>query len=66
MPAIECPTCKRQIRYQALTEAPFRPFCSRRCKLIDLGHWLNEDFRVTEELPPDGLENQPGMDPPTD
>ena len=49
MPAIECPTCKRQIQYQVLTEVPFRPFCSERCKLIDLSKWFNEEFKVSEE-----------------
>jgi endogenous inhibitor of DNA gyrase (YacG/DUF329 family) len=37
-----CPTC------QALIEAPTdaRPFCSARCKLVDLGSWLSGDYRV--------------------
>jgi hypothetical protein len=32
------------------------PFCSRRCKLLDLGHWLDGDFRVPAESDdwPDG------------
>jgi hypothetical protein len=25
---------------------PFRPFCSQRCKLIDLGAWLGQDYRI--------------------
>ena len=28
---------------------PFRPFCSERCKLIDLGRWLGEQYRVPVE-----------------
>jgi endogenous inhibitor of DNA gyrase (YacG/DUF329 family) len=31
----------------------YRPFCSERCKGIDLGAWANESFRVPEETPPD-------------
>lgn len=27
----------------------FEPFCSNRCKLIDLGHWFNEDYLVDNE-----------------
>jgi hypothetical protein len=27
-------------------ESPFRPFCCERCKMIDLGAWANEDYRV--------------------
>ncbi len=35
-----CPTCSREIEW---SEAfPYRPFCSERCKLIDLGAWLSE------------------------
>jgi endogenous inhibitor of DNA gyrase (YacG/DUF329 family) len=36
---------------------PQLPFCSERCRLIDLGRWLNEDYRLgtdaDEEMPPD-------------
>jgi endogenous inhibitor of DNA gyrase (YacG/DUF329 family) len=28
------------------TESPFRPFCSERCKMIDLGAWASEQYRV--------------------
>jgi endogenous inhibitor of DNA gyrase (YacG/DUF329 family) len=27
-------------------ESPYRPFCSERCKLIDLGQWANEGYRI--------------------
>ena len=66
MPIFECPTCKRQMRYEALTEVPFRPFCSQKCKLIDLGRWLNEEYRVADEPSPEEHDNQPGMDRPAD
>jgi endogenous inhibitor of DNA gyrase (YacG/DUF329 family) len=39
----QCPTCKRQVQWQ---DNPFRPFCSERCQLIDLGNWVNEEYRV--------------------
>ena len=51
MPTLECPTCHRIIPYADRTEVPCRPFCSERCKLIDLGKWLNEEYRVSEERP---------------
>ncbi len=41
---VNCPTCKR-----ASSLAPsnaFRPFCSERCKLIDLGAWASEDYKI--------------------
>ena len=54
MPVMECPTCGRRVEYRSKAEVPFRPFCSRRCKLIDLHKWLNEEYRVSEEplVPP--------------
>ena len=41
---VKCPTCKKEIIYS--NENPFRPFCSERCKLIDLGAWANEERSV--------------------
>lgn len=51
MHTLECPICRRSVPYQTAAEIPFRPFCSRRCQMIDLGKWLNEDYRVSEVLP---------------
>ncbi len=38
-----CPRCKKPARW---ADNPFRPFCCERCKMIDLGAWANEDYRV--------------------
>lgn len=35
---------------------PYRPFCSERCKLMDLGAWSSEEFRMPTEAPPEGAE----------
>jgi uncharacterized protein len=35
-----CPTCKRSVTWGE--QSPFRPFCSDRCRLIDLGAWFSE------------------------
>jgi endogenous inhibitor of DNA gyrase (YacG/DUF329 family) len=54
-----CPTCGRPIEW---SEAfPFRPFCSDRCRLIDLGGWLSEEHRIPGE-PAGSAENNP-LDP---
>lgn len=46
---MKCPTCKKET---SLEGNPFRPFCSERCKLIDLGRWAAGDFRIpTQERP---------------
>lgn len=44
---VKCPTCKKEMIYS--TENIFRPFCSERCKLIDLGKWADEVFKVPVE-----------------
>ena len=38
-----CPTCDRQVQWQ---DNPFRPFCSERCKLVDFGKWVSEEYLV--------------------
>ena len=40
---IPCPTCKASTTWE---ENPHRPFCSERCRLIDLGKWASEEYRV--------------------
>lgn len=47
---IRCATCGKETDYFA---EPLGPFCSERCKLIDLGKWLGEEYRVSEPLRPD-------------
>ena len=44
-----CPTCKKTIEYS--TKNNFRPFCSERCKLIDLGEWANETNSIPGNAP---------------
>ena len=44
-PSIPCPICRRVMDVSA-QRPKFFPFCSRRCKLIDLGAWLDAAYRV--------------------
>lgn len=44
---ITCPTCCKQTEWHP--DNPFRPFCSERCKLIDLGAWADEAFAIEAE-----------------
>ena len=48
---VVCPTCGGDSIYS--TSNAFRPFCSERCKNMDLGAWASESFRVPDEAPPD-------------
>jgi endogenous inhibitor of DNA gyrase (YacG/DUF329 family) len=43
---ITCPVCKNKTTWE---ENPWRPFCSERCKLIDLGKWASEEYKVPTE-----------------
>lgn len=43
---VTCPTCKKQFEYFS---SEFRPFCSEKCRLIDLGQWLTESYTVPVE-----------------
>ncbi|MCC5855782.1 MAG: DNA gyrase inhibitor YacG [Idiomarina sp.] len=55
-PIVKCPTCQTPVVWT--TESTFRPFCSERCKLIDLGAWASEDHAIPgPELPPSANES---------
>jgi endogenous inhibitor of DNA gyrase (YacG/DUF329 family) len=43
-PVVNCPTCGKPVEWRA--EHVYRPFCSERCKRMDLGAWANEEYRV--------------------
>ncbi|OGS91528.1 MAG: DNA gyrase inhibitor YacG [Gallionellales bacterium GWA2_60_18] len=45
-PVVTCPQCGKEMQWD--TGNRFRPFCSERCKLIDLGKWANEEYRVEQ------------------
>jgi len=41
-----CPICKKEAPWEG---NPFRPFCSERCRLMDLGKWASETYRIAGE-----------------
>ena len=41
--AHKCPRCGQDTQYEG---NPFRPFCSERCKLVDLGRWVSGTYRI--------------------
>ncbi|MCY4523996.1 MAG: DNA gyrase inhibitor YacG [Halobacteriovoraceae bacterium] len=43
---IKCPTCRKTLEYYS---SKYRPFCSEKCKMIDLGHWLDESYTIPEK-----------------
>jgi len=44
---IKCPICKEKTEWQ---DNMYRPFCSERCKLIDLGSWASENYKIEGRL----------------
>lgn len=55
--SVSCPTCQKSVRWEEKNK--WRPFCSERCQLIDLGAWANEDYRVASHDIIDEWENIP-------
>ncbi len=54
---VNCPTCKKTVVWNSTSK--YRPFCSKRCQLIDLGEWSEEQKVIagtpTSEATPNGL-----------
>jgi endogenous inhibitor of DNA gyrase (YacG/DUF329 family) len=44
---VACPTCGKSVEWRP--ENAWRPFCSERCKMIDLGEWADEKFKIPVE-----------------
>jgi endogenous inhibitor of DNA gyrase (YacG/DUF329 family) len=52
-----CPICQKEVLEPALDQPRGNfPFCSERCKLIDLGRWLGGKYQIPVEISPDDLE----------
>jgi endogenous inhibitor of DNA gyrase (YacG/DUF329 family) len=50
-----CPICRKQLPVLD-ADAPYRPFCSERCKTIDLGSWLTGSYRISRPLEEEELD----------
>lgn len=53
--APHCPICREPVVWEG---NPFRPFCAERCRLVDLGAWMTERYRV----PGEAVDPQAGED----
>lgn len=51
-----CPSCKAVLPASAELRPASFPFCSERCRMVDLGKWLNEEFVVPQPISPDDHE----------
>ena len=57
---VRCPQCGGESVWSADNE--YRPFCSERCKLIDLGAWASESYRVPVQETTDPMSEPPAAE----
>lgn len=55
---LNCPICEKDLPVEVDSDSPLFPFCSQRCRLIDLHRWLSGRYSIVEELAPDKLLEQ--------
>ncbi len=60
MTSVHCPICDRDMQSPGKAKWPHFPFCSDRCRLIDLGRWLGEKYRVRPEAEGEAAETESG------
>jgi uncharacterized protein len=46
---VRCPVCDREMKGQSTRDWPQFPFCGPKCRLIDLGRWLGDRYRIRPE-----------------
>lgn len=59
-----CPICDTELMTHAATQSPLFPFCSKRCKLIDLSRWMDGKYAVVEPLTPERIIEELAKDDP--
>ena len=57
---VKCPTCGKRGTWFAVE---FGPFCSHRCKMVDLGKWLGGEHAISEPLRPEQFESYGDLPP---
>ena len=55
---MRCPICRKVVK----RDGEFIPFCSDRCRIIDLGNWASEKYVITVAADPEDLENIPDQE----
>jgi uncharacterized protein len=61
---VNCPRCGVSTLFAP--DNPFRPFCSRRCKLIDIGAWASEQYRIASPANADARDSADAGDLPSE
>ena len=57
---VRCPICKKEVAF----DDPNMPFCSERCRMIDLGNWASEKYVVSTPVPEADPEDADEPEPP--
>ena len=60
---MKCPICGKPVEWK---DNPFRPFCSERCKLVDLGRWVSDEYSVPGAPLPQDSNETPQTEPSHD
>ncbi|VAX40914.1 hypothetical protein MNBD_PLANCTO02-2267 [hydrothermal vent metagenome] len=50
-----CPICKKELSANTTMLSPLFPFCSKRCKQVDLLRWDNEEYAVVDPISPENM-----------
>lgn len=61
MRVVACPQCRTEVEW---ANNPYRPFCSERCRLVDLGAWLDEKYTIPGPMADESASDD-GADEPT-
>ncbi len=57
---VPCPNCQKDVLWQP--EKSYRPFCSKRCQLIDLGEWAEENHKISQPIQGEVVLNEEMLD----
>lgn len=58
---VKCPICAKDVVWSP--DSPFRPFCSKKCQLIDLGEWAGEERKIADKgASPDEVNELPDIE----
>lgn len=55
---MKCPICRRTVA----KDNPEMPFCSERCRLIDLGNWASGEYVISTPIQPESTDDEPKND----
>jgi len=66
MKSVRCPICDKKMDGQGPKEWPDWPFCSPRCRMVDLGRWLGGSYRIESPASPDDEEDSAAANPSAD